>query len=175
MPLTVNLEGLVAMSESEQIGTSTTAAPDARSHPRVSDLVLAFYEPFRTGDTSIYREILADDWVDLPLAPGQEQGPAGLPAQVEAFRRAFPDYQVTNEDLVVGDDRVAVRNTVTGTHQGAFMGYAATGRRIAIRTMDVHQVRGDRIVTTWHLEDFAGLIAQLSTPDEAAVQRGAWA
>jgi steroid delta-isomerase-like uncharacterized protein len=162
------------MSESEPIDASTTASPDARSQPRVSDLVRAFYEPFRTGDTSIYREILADDWVDLPLAPGQEQGPSGLPAQIEAFRRAFPDYDVTHEDLVVGDDRVAVRNTVTGTHQGAFMGHAATGRRIVIRTMDIHQVRGDRIVTTWHLEDFAGLIAQLSAPDEAAVQRGAW-
>lgn len=162
------------MSESEPIDTSATASSDARSQSRVSDLVRAFYEPFRTGDTSIYREILADDWVDLPLAPGQEQGPSGLPAQIEAFRRAFPDYNVTHEDLVVGDDRVAVRNTVTGTHQGAFMGYAATGQRIAIRTMDIHQVKGDRIVVTWHLEDFAGLIAQLSAPDEAGIQRAAW-
>jgi steroid delta-isomerase-like uncharacterized protein len=162
------------MNDSEPTGTSPAAPSDARPHSPVSDLVRAFYEPFRTGDTSIYREILADDWVDLPLAPGQEQGPAGMPAQIAAFRRAFPDYDVTNEDLVVADDRVAVRNTVTGTHQGAFMGHAPTGRRIAIRTMDMHQVRGDRIVATWHLEDFAGLIAQLSAPDEAAVQRGAW-
>jgi steroid delta-isomerase-like uncharacterized protein len=138
------------------------------------DLVRSFYEPFRTGDTSIYREILADDWVDLPLTPGQPQGPAGLPAQIGAFRRAFPDYDVTNEDLVADGDRVAVRNTVTGTHQGAFMGHAATGRRIAIRTMDLHQVRGGRIAITWHLEDFAGLMAQLSAPDDAAVPPGAW-
>jgi hypothetical protein len=55
------------------------------------------------------------------------------------------------------------------------MGYAATGRQITIRTMDLHQVRDDRIVTTWHLEDFGGLIAQLSAPDEAAVPPGAWA
>jgi hypothetical protein len=27
------------------------------------------------------------------------------------------------------------------------------------------QVRGDRIVAIWHLEDFAGLIAQLSAPE----------
>jgi steroid delta-isomerase-like uncharacterized protein len=163
------------MSDSEPTGTSTAARSDARPHSRVSDLVRAFYEPFRTGDTSIYREILADDWADLPLAPGQERGPAGMPGQIEAFRRAFPDYDVTNEDLVIADDRVAVRNTVTGTHQGAFMGHAATGRRITIRTMDIHQVRDGRIVTTWHLEDFAGLIAQLTAPDEAAIQREAWA
>lgn len=113
----------------------------------------AFYEPFRTGDTAIYREILADDWGDLPLGPGQEQGAAGLPAQIKAFRAAFPDYHVTNEDLVIGGDRVAVRNTVTGTHQGAFMGHPPTGRPIQIRTMDIHQVRGGKIVATWHLED----------------------
>jgi len=140
-----------------------------------TELVLAFYEPFRTGDTSVYREILAPGWVDLPLAPGQEQGPAGLPAQIAAFRAAFPDYAVTNEDLVVGDHRVAVRNTVSGTHRGMFMGHAPTGRRIAIRTMDMHEVRGGRIHTTWHLEDFAGLLAQLSAPDGAAPQLQAWA
>ncbi|MBV9794926.1 MAG: ester cyclase [Actinobacteria bacterium] len=162
------------MSEPEPIGTATTASPAARSHSRASDLVRAFYEPFRTGDTSIYRDILAADWADLPLAPGQEQGPAGIGAQVGLFRQAFPDYDVTHEDLIVGDDRVAVRNTVTGTHQGAFMGYAATGRRIAIRTMDLHRIRDDRIAITWHLEDFAGLIAQLSGPDEAAGQPGPW-
>lgn len=162
------------MSESEPTGTSATASTDPGARSRVSDLVRAFYEPFRTGDTSIYREILADDWVDLPLGPGQEQGPAGLPAQVDMFRAAFPDYRVTNEDLVIGGDRVAVRNTVTGTHQGAFMGHPPTGRSIQIRTMDIHQVRGGKIVATWHLEDFAGLMTQLSAPQEAAPQRGAW-
>ena len=32
----------------------------------------------RTGDTASYSEILARDWIDIPLAPGQEQGPAGM-------------------------------------------------------------------------------------------------
>jgi hypothetical protein len=43
-----------------------------------------------------------------------------------------------------------------------------------MRTMDIHQIRDDRIVVTWHLEDFAGLMAQLSAPAGAAV-REAWA
>jgi predicted ester cyclase len=96
-----------------------------------------------------------------------------MAAQIAAFRRAMPDYDVKHEDLVVGSDRVAVRNTVSGTHQGAFMGHEPTGRRIEMRTVDIHQVRDNRIVTTWHLEDFAGLIAQLTAPTEALV-RGGW-
>jgi steroid delta-isomerase-like uncharacterized protein len=139
----------------------------------ITDLVRAFYEPFRTGDTSAYADVLAEDWIDIPLAPGQQQGPDGMAGQIAAFRHAMPDYDVTHEDLIVGGDRVAVRNTVSGTHQGAFMGHEPTGRRIEMRTMDVHQVRDGRIVVTWHLEDFAGLLAQLNSPVDAPV-RAAW-
>ena len=130
----------------------------------VADVVRRFYEPFRTGDTSIYDEVLAPEWIDVPLAPGQQQGPAGMAGQIAAFRHAMPDYNVTHVDLIVQGDKVAVRNTVSGTHQGAFMGHAPTGRRIEMRTMDIHHVRDGRIVTTWHLEDFAGLMAQLTAP-----------
>jgi hypothetical protein len=33
--------------------------------------------------------------------------------------------------------------------------------------MDIHQVRDGKIATTWHLEDFAGLMAQLDAPADA--------
>jgi predicted ester cyclase len=53
------------------------------------------------------------------------------------------------------------------------MGHEPTGRRIEMRTMDIHRVSGDRIVVTWHLEDFAGLMAQLTAPAGTPV-RPAW-
>jgi steroid delta-isomerase-like uncharacterized protein len=130
-------------------------------------IVRAFYEPFRTGDTTAYSEILADDWIDLPLAPGQQQGPDGMAGQIALFRHAMPDYNVEHQDIIVQGDKVAVRNTVSGTHQGAFMGHEPTGKHIEMRTMDVHQVRDGRIVATWHLEDFAGLMGQLASPADA--------
>jgi steroid delta-isomerase-like uncharacterized protein len=131
------------------------------------NIVRAFYEPFRTGDTSAYSEVLAEDWIDLPLSPGQEQGPGGMAGQIALFRHAMPDYAVEHQDIIVQGDKVAVRNTVSGTHQGAFMGHEPTGKRIEMRTMDVHRVRDGKIITTWHLEDFAGLMGQLTAPADA--------
>jgi len=154
----------MSTQQHDTAAATTTGPGSGRS---VVDVVRAFYEPFRTGDTSVYAEILADDWLDLPLAPGQQQGPAGMAGQIAMFRAAMPDYDVTHEDLVVSGDKVAVRNTVSGTHQGAFLGHAPTGRRIELRTMDLHQVRDGRIAVTWHLEDFAGLMAQLAAPADA--------
>jgi predicted ester cyclase len=161
------------MSNTNQPDASAASGTGPRADTGITAVVRAFYEPFRTGDTTVYSEILANDWIDIPLAPGQEQGPSGMAAQITAFRRAMPDYNVTHEDLIVGGDRVAVRNTVSGTHQGAFMGHEPTGRRIEMRTMDIHQVRDNRIVATWHLEDFAGLMAQLTASAESPA-RAAW-
>ncbi|PZE91733.1 ester cyclase [Curtobacterium sp. MCBD17_008] len=145
----------------------TTNEHDNTDGTATEDVVRAFYEPFRTGDTTVYDEVLAEDWTDLPLAPGQQQGPAGMAAQIALFRHAMPDYAVEHQDVIVQGDKVAVRNTVSGTHQGAFMGHEPTGKRIEMRTMDVHQVRDGKIVTTWHLEDFAGLMSQLNAPADA--------
>ena len=46
------------MSESEPTGTSANASSDARSQSRVSDLVRAFYKPFRTGDTQGHGKVV---------------------------------------------------------------------------------------------------------------------
>ena len=161
------------MTTQNRLDASAATGSDTRSDTDILDVVRAFYEPFRTGDTTIYDEILAEDWIDIPLGPGQEQGPAGMAAQIAAFRQAMPDYNVKHEDLIVGGDRVAVRNTVSGTHLGPFMGYEPTGRHVEIRTMDIHQLRDHRIIATWHLEDFAGLMAQLTAPADTPVQ-AAW-
>ena len=66
-----------------------------------------------------------------------------------------------------------VRIPVSGTHRGASRGHQLTGRRIEMRTTDVHQVRDGRIVVTWHLEDFVGLVAQLIAPSGEPTRR-AW-
>lgn len=151
----------------------TTSQQHDADDDAITDLVRSFCEPFRTGDTSSDADVLAPDWVDIPLAPGRQQGPSGLADRIALFRHAMPDYQVAHEDVIVQGDEVAVRNTSSGTHQGAFMGIQPTGRHIEMRTMDVHQVRDGTIIVTWHLEDFAGLMAQLTAPADTPSHR-AW-
>ncbi len=53
-------------------------------------IVRAFYEAFNTGDTSIDDTILAEDWADHPLSPGQQPGRAGFAPVVAGFRSIFP-------------------------------------------------------------------------------------
>jgi steroid delta-isomerase-like uncharacterized protein len=123
-------------------------------------LVRQFYVPFNTGDLSIYDRILNLNWVDDPLAPGQLPGPAGIKALVSQFRQAVPDYHVTNDEILVAGNRVAVHSTVRGTHRNPYFGVPPTGREFAMRTCDFHRIEHGLIVSTWHLEDFFDLLRQ---------------
>jgi predicted ester cyclase len=60
-------------------------------------------------------------------------GATGAQKLKEVFarlHRAFPDLHVTVEDLIAEGDKVVGRNTVTGTHQGEYMGRPPTGRPV---------------------------------------------
>jgi steroid delta-isomerase-like uncharacterized protein len=137
------------------------ATPTTSTTEAIADLVRQFYIPFNTGDISIYDRILAADWIDDPLAPGQQPGPAGIKAQIALFRQTIPDYHVTNDEILVAGDKVAVHSTVRGTHQNTFFGVPPTGRTIVMRTCDFHRIEHGVIVETWHLEDFFSLLRQL--------------
>ena len=46
---------------------------------------------------------------------------AGQVQRLAAFRAAFPDVTRIVEDMIPGDDRVAFRSTMRGTHRGEFL------------------------------------------------------
>ncbi|MFD5828480.1 ester cyclase [Lentzea sp. NPDC060358] len=124
-------------------------------------LVRRFYAAMSTGVVSAAGDYLADDWRDIPLPPGTPAGIDGYLGTVAFLRSAFPDLDVQIEDLVVSGERVAVRVLATGTHRGEILGIAPTGRTVAFRAFDFHQIADGKIAGTWHLEDFFALRHQL--------------
>jgi predicted ester cyclase len=123
-----------------------------------------FYRAMSTGDAGLLDEILAEDWEDIPLPPGTRLGREGFKEQgLGWIRTVFPDFTVTNEDVIVSADgsKVAVRSVSGGTHAGEILGIPPTGKRVEFRAFDIHHLVGGVIVRTWHLEDFLGLVMQL--------------
>ena len=94
-----------------------------------------------------------------PTAPplsldGQKQRLAG-------FRAAFPDIQLTLEDVLVEDDRVVFRSTMRGTHKGEFQGIPPTGARVTVALFDTIRIQDGRIVEQWGGPDVLDLLRQL--------------
>src|SRR5262245_35183468 len=61
---------------------------------------------------------------------GDHFGPEGLRITISEYRNAFPDFQLTIEDLFTKGDKVVNRFTFRGTHLGSFLGIPATARMV---------------------------------------------
>lgn len=128
--------------------------------------VAIWYEAFNTNDPALIDRILSEDWEDIPAAPGQPAGREGMKHLVSQIRTTFPDFRVTNQEILQDGNKVAVRSELTATHQAAFMGIPATGRSLKIMAIDIHEFRDGKIVRTWHTEDWLTGLNQLGAFEE---------
>ncbi len=72
---------------------------------------------------------------------------------------AIPDFSITAHEMLQDGDKVAMRATFSGTHQGEFMGFPASGKRVDIAVIDIYQVRDDKIVAHWGLTNMTDVMA----------------
>jgi steroid delta-isomerase-like uncharacterized protein len=86
----------------------------------------------------------------------------GLWAGIVGLRAGFPDFTLTEVEVLVEGERAAVRWSATGTHRGEFLGVAPTGRAIAFRGLELIRVVEGRVAERFGEWDEAGLHAQLA-------------
>lgn len=120
-----------------------------------------FEELWNEGRLELVDVLLAEDYVNHSPSPGLPPGREGVRIVVRALRAAFPDLHYRVEDVVVGDDAVAVRTTVTGTHRGELFGAPPTGRSFRVPQLTVERFRGGRIVAHHRVTDELGMLRQL--------------
>lgn len=113
------------------------------------------------GDLAVADEILAPDFVDHDPVPGQGAGLDGYREMVGAFRAAFPDLRVQNEDVIVEEDKVVLRWTARGTHKGPLMDIPPTGKEVTLKGIDILRVDSGRIAERWGEFDALGMLSQL--------------
>ena len=58
--------------------------------------VTLWYEAFTKKDPALLDQILHDDWVDIPGAPGTPVGPAGIKPLLAQLTTTFPDLKLTD-------------------------------------------------------------------------------
>jgi steroid delta-isomerase-like uncharacterized protein len=122
-------------------------------------LVRRFFAAIESGDFGVFDEIVAPDYDDH--LPGQRPGRETLKGYFAGLRAAFPDLTLPIAAMVAEEDRVAVLNSVRGTHQGDFGGLGATGRPINAMAFQLYRIENGQLAEHWEVADFATLTRQL--------------
>jgi steroid delta-isomerase-like uncharacterized protein len=107
-------------------------------------------------------EVFAEGYVaHQPDGSEQERGPEDVKQFLRQYREAFPDLQITIEDQIAEGDKVVIRLTASGTHQGEFMGIPPTGNRAAWTEIHVCRIADGKLVEHWANLDQLGMMQQL--------------
>lgn len=126
-------------------------------------VALRWQDMFRSSqvDLSKLDEFLAADFVSHSTPPGLDPGIEGVKQMVSIFQNAFPDMAGTVDDVIVDGDKVAVRFSGTGTHQGDLFGIPPTGKAIKSTGINIFRIKDGKIVEHWNNADDLGLMQQL--------------
>jgi predicted ester cyclase len=73
----------------------------------------------------------------------------------------IPDLSAKLEDLVAEGDKVVVRFTAEGTHDGTLLGVPPTGKRMRISGISIYRLAEGKFVEHWEEGDRLGLLQQL--------------
>jgi steroid delta-isomerase-like uncharacterized protein len=128
-------------------------------------LVRRLYEEFLNEQNyDVIEELYASDFVayrakgvEFPETSTLED----LEADARVIHEAFPDFTATIEALVAGDDMIAARLTITGTHEGEFRGIPATGNEITYEQTSFFRVEDGEFAEGWVLTDTLEFMQQL--------------
>ena len=126
-------------------------------------LVLESIRALNSGDTEKLLAVVAPDIV-IHYAEMQEplHGRETWRQGFELMRHAFPDLEAQVDDLVAAEDKVAIRVSFRGTHQGEFQGIPATGRTIHYVSHEFYRVEDGLFAEERICSDMASLVRQLS-------------
>jgi predicted SnoaL-like aldol condensation-catalyzing enzyme/predicted ester cyclase len=73
----------------------------------------------------------------------------------------IPDLSWSIKDIWTSGDRVVVRGEATGTPVAELFGARPTGRRFKTMALDVFTVRGDKLASAYHVENWVGAMQQI--------------
>jgi steroid delta-isomerase-like uncharacterized protein len=124
-----------------------------------------FHEAANTGDFDFLAktidEVVAPDAVIRTPLPIEATGADALKQIWAMLLRIYPDIHLTVEDLIGEGDKVVGRTTVTGTHQGEFMGVAPTGKSVTYNEMFIFRIADGKVVETWGVVDVYAQMKQI--------------
>lgn len=135
---------------------NANAKPDRSSMNR--EVARKIYEQcINQGRVELLDQLISDDYA----GPDGARGPAAFRATVTGLRAGFPDIRFTIEDVFAEDDRVVVRWSWQGTHDGPFRGIAPTHKKITNTGIVIYELRDGKVVRNWLETDRLGALQQM--------------
>lgn len=130
-----------------------------------TELLDQLFEGVWNGENpAVADELVHPEYVihDREIA-NEMHGPELYKTLASMTREAFPDMEFTIHETVEEDDKVALRWTMTGTHDGPMGDMEPTGTQVEMPAVEINRFEDGQLVESWTQSDMLGLRQQLET------------
>jgi predicted ester cyclase len=132
---------------------------------QIKQLVRRNVDAVNNHDLAAVAETTVSD-LEVVGPDGTYRGRDRFLAELQGLVTAFPDYRFVMDELIVEGNRVAYVARLEGTHLGPYQTadgrtVPPTGKRVALRMVNVRHVGGGKIVKLVNSWDRMSLLAQL--------------
>jgi predicted SnoaL-like aldol condensation-catalyzing enzyme/predicted ester cyclase len=143
------IAGAPAPLTAEQARTIVAPLYDALNQPAKKDVAALLakatnpdYQSYSTNEDWLSRNQLADVF--------------------KTIGTAVPDLRWTIKDILVSGDQIVVRGEATGTPERELFGAKPTGKSFKTMSIDVFTVKGGKLASAYHVENWVGALQQIS-------------
>jgi steroid delta-isomerase-like uncharacterized protein len=133
--------------------------PDPEANKAVQRRALE--EIYNQGNLDVIDELFNPDFVYHFAGIPDYQGIEGVKQVATMYHTAFPDLHFTIEEQIAEADKLALRWTATGTHNGEFMGLPPTGNHMMVTGISFARFANDKFAEEWTVYDTLGMMEQL--------------
>src|SRR5215210_2907096 len=132
------------------LGSGPSRMVSSMSTEENRPLVRRFIQAQNEGNLAALEEMMAPDFVDHTVIPGQGPTREDYLQGVAEDQVAFSDARLIIEDQMADGDKVVTRLAVSGTHdRGEFVGAAPTGTDMSFTAIVIHRVADGKIIEEW--------------------------
>ena len=117
-----------------------------------------FYSAWKEKKPELLDQVCTPDWQDIPLAPGQADGPQGLKDIIIHFTSLLPDIEIVIHEIFGTPERAGVRASINFTHVNEILGIPPSGKKVSVALHEFHYLKDGKLTHTWHLEDWFSLL-----------------
>lgn len=126
------------------------------------NIALRFIQVWGDGDLDMIEQLAASSLsVNYPIMPKTVQGSRIFRKVMENFRSAFPDSRLIADEVIAEGDKVVIRWSFSGTHQGTLLNLPASGKTVKWTGITIYRIIDRKVVEERGEEDFLGFLRQI--------------
>lgn len=129
---------------------------------RIREVIAQVVAAWNSHDPQRVAAYYTEDCYGLDVAVARPQiGREGVQRMFEAYYIAFPDLEITPDDIIVDGDRAAIFWTARATHDGPILNIPPSGRPVIARGVNRLVLEDGKVCETLTIWDVAGMLRGL--------------